>query len=140
MTERENFDKYDNLGEDKLNTKSNKEVDVRNDVMTSGIKRCRGERKIDGFRKKLMIPESEISECSKYDVKSKKGKHYLSVKKFLKKMVSKFIKLILIFISTRKKYKLMRTDANINYLELMFIFLNINQLQKLMKKDILTKI
>ena len=72
MTERENFDKYDNLGENKLNTKSNKEVDVRNDVMTSGIKRCRGERKIDGFRKKLMIPESEISECSNTTSNQKK--------------------------------------------------------------------
>ena len=45
MTERENFDKYDNLSENKLKTKSNKEVYVRNDVMTTGIKRCRGEKK-----------------------------------------------------------------------------------------------
>ena len=45
MTERENFDKYDNLSENKLKTKSNKEVYVRNDVMTTDIKRCRGEKK-----------------------------------------------------------------------------------------------
>ena len=45
MTERENFDKYDNLSENKLKTKSNKEVYVRNDVITTGIKRCRGEKK-----------------------------------------------------------------------------------------------
>ena len=45
MTERENFDKYDNLSENKLKTKSNKEVYVRNDVMTTGIKCCRGEKK-----------------------------------------------------------------------------------------------
>ena len=51
-----------------------------------------------------MIPESEILECSKYDVKSKK-EIYLSVKKYLKNMVSKFTKLILIFISTAKKIK-----------------------------------
>ena len=45
MTERENFDKYDNLSENKLKTKSNKEVYVRNDVMTTGIKRYRGGKK-----------------------------------------------------------------------------------------------
>ena len=33
MTEREIFEKYDNLSEDKLNTKSNKNVYVQNDVM-----------------------------------------------------------------------------------------------------------
>ena len=31
----------------------------------------RSERKIDGLRKKLMIPESEISECPEFEVKSK---------------------------------------------------------------------
>ena len=31
----------------------------------------RGKRKIDGFRKKLMIPEFEISECPEFEVKSK---------------------------------------------------------------------
>ena len=32
--------------------------------MTSVINRCRGEkRKTDGFKKKLMIPESDTSEC-----------------------------------------------------------------------------
>ena len=65
-----------------------------------------------------MIPESEILECSKYDVKSKKGNIFVSEK------IPKFTKLILIFISTtkKKKKKLMRTDANIYYLELMFLF------------------
>ena len=42
--------------------------------MTTVIKRCRGEkkigkRKIDSFRKKLMIPDSEITECPEYKVK-----------------------------------------------------------------------
>ena len=45
MTEREIFEKFDNLGEDELNTKSNKNVHVRNDVMMTIIKRCRGEKK-----------------------------------------------------------------------------------------------
>ena len=43
--------------------------------------------------------------------------------------------LILIFMSiTKKKYKLMEMDANIDYSELMFIFLKIFYLQKFMKK------
>ena len=45
MTEREIFEKYDNLTEDKLDTKSNENVYVKNDVMTAVIKRCRGEKK-----------------------------------------------------------------------------------------------
>ena len=58
MTERDIFKKYDNLSEDELNTKSNKNVFVKNIVMTNIIKHCRGERKrgirgIDGFRKKI---------------------------------------------------------------------------------------
>ena len=36
-------------------------------------KKKRGERKIDGFRKKLMTPESEIPECPEHKVKSKIG-------------------------------------------------------------------
>ena len=48
-----------------------------------------------------------------------------------------FIKLIYIFMSiTKKKYKLAKMDTN-TYLELMFILLNIFQLQKLMKKNML---
>ena len=45
MTERKFFEKYDNLSGDELNTKSNKNVYVKNDVMTTVIKRCRGEKK-----------------------------------------------------------------------------------------------
>ena len=45
--------------------------------------RCRGEKKkkkIDGFRKKLMIPESEISECPEYEVRSKIGRIFVNKK------------------------------------------------------------
>ena len=43
------------------------------------IKRCRGEktggvRAIDGFGKKIMIPDSEIPNCPEFKVKSKIGK------------------------------------------------------------------
>ena len=58
MTEREIYKKFGNLNKDELNTKSNKNVYVRNDVMTTIIKRCTGEKKrgirtIDGFRKRI---------------------------------------------------------------------------------------
>ena len=44
--------------------------------MTTIIKRCWGEktrgiRVIDGFRNKLMIPDSEIPKCPEFEVKSK---------------------------------------------------------------------
>ena len=46
--------------------------------MTTIIKRCRGEktrgiRAIDGFRKKIMIPYSEIPKRPEFQVKSKIG-------------------------------------------------------------------
>ena len=49
--------------------------------MTTTIKRCRGEktrdiRAIDGFRKKLMIPDSGIRKCPEFEVKSKIGKNF----------------------------------------------------------------
>ena len=42
MTEIEVYKKFGSLSEDELNTKSNKNVYVRNDVMTTIIKCCRG--------------------------------------------------------------------------------------------------
>ena len=39
------FEKYANLSENQLNTKNNKEVYAKNDVMTTVIKCCRGEKK-----------------------------------------------------------------------------------------------
>ena len=46
--------------------------------MTNIIKRCRGEKKrgiraTDGFRKKIMISDNEISVCPEHEVKSKIG-------------------------------------------------------------------
>ena len=85
MTKTEIFEKFDNLSEDELNAKNNKEVYAKNDVMTTVIKRCRGEkkrgeRKIDAFRRKLMIPDSEIAECPEYEVKSKIGNIFVNEK------------------------------------------------------------
>ena len=47
--------------------------------MTTVIKWCREEktrgiRAIGGFRKKIMIPDSEIPKCPEFEVKSKIGK------------------------------------------------------------------
>ena len=75
MTKREFFEQFDNLSEKELNKKSNKNVYVRNVFMTVIIKRCRGETKrgvgaIDGFGKKIMIPDSEISEFEVQNLKS----------------------------------------------------------------------
>ena len=62
----------------------------------------RGVRKIDGFRKKLMIPESEIPERSEHEVKSKIG-NICKRKNTRKNILLRFIKLILIFVSITKK-------------------------------------
>ena len=45
MTEREFFKMFFDLGEDDLNTKSNKNVFVKNTIMTNIIKNCKGEKK-----------------------------------------------------------------------------------------------
>ena len=52
MIEREVFEKYDNLGKDELNTKTNKNVYVKNCVITTVIKRYRGGEKKKKRRKR----------------------------------------------------------------------------------------
>ena len=76
MTEKENFEKYANLNEDELREKSNKNVYVKN----AEVKKKRGERTIDGFRKKLMILDSEITEYPEHEVKSKIGNIFVNEK------------------------------------------------------------
>ena len=44
-TESKIYEKFGNLIEGGYNTKSNKNIYVKNDVMTTIIKRCRGEKK-----------------------------------------------------------------------------------------------
>ena len=53
--------------------------------MTTIFKCCRGEKKrgiraINGFRKKSMIPDSEIPKCAEFEVKSKIGKLFMNEK------------------------------------------------------------
>ena len=45
MTEREFYERFYKLSEDELNTKSNKNVFVKNTIMKNIIKHCRGEKK-----------------------------------------------------------------------------------------------
>ena len=45
MTEREIYEKFYNLSEHELNTKNNKNMFVKNNVMTNIIEHCRGEKK-----------------------------------------------------------------------------------------------
>ena len=52
MNKREIFEKYDNLSKNKLNIKNNKEVYVKNDVMTSVIIRSKGKKKKRTKKKK----------------------------------------------------------------------------------------
>ena len=60
--------------------------------MTNIIKHCRGEKirgikAIDGFRKKLMLPDSEISKCPEHEIKLKIGSIYVNKKIFEEKSV-----------------------------------------------------
>ena len=76
MTETKVFKKHDNLSKKELNTKNNREVYVRNDILTIFLKHCRDKKKrvkikIAGIRKKLMILNSEISVYLEYDTKWK---------------------------------------------------------------------
>ena len=87
MTERKIYEKFANLSEDKLNEMSYKNIYVKNNMMTNIIKHCRGEKKrgiraIDGFRRKLMIRDYEVSLSIEHEVKSKVGTIFVNEKMF----------------------------------------------------------
>ena len=72
MAAREIFEKYPNLSENELNTKTKKfmpKMMLWLLLLNAAEVKKRCETKIDGIRKKL-IPRSEISECPEYDTKS----------------------------------------------------------------------
>ena len=109
MTAKQIYTKFTNLSPEKLNTINNKKTYVKNNVITTIIKRCRGEEKrgiraIDGFRNKLMIPDFEIPKCPEFKVRSK-IKKILKNRNFLEEYSVKFMKLIFIFINIMKKKK-----------------------------------
>ena len=81
MTERECYRRFGSLSKKELNKKNNKEAYVRNHVMTTVIKCCRGEKTrriiaIDGFRNKFIIRDSDIPKCPELAAKSKIGKTF----------------------------------------------------------------
>ena len=106
MTEWEIYEMFGNLSEEELNTKSNKNVYVKNVVITAIIKRCRGKkegvRAIDGFRKRLMIPDSETPECPEFEVKSKIVKWFMN-EKILEEYSVRIYEIDPFFISITKK-------------------------------------
>ena len=130
MTEREISKTFDNLDEDELNTKSNKSIYVKNIIMTNIIKHCRGEKKrgikaIDGFRKKLKIPDYEISESIEHVVKSKIQAIFVH-DKIIEEYSVKIYEIDPYFYEHYKnKYKLTIMIKNTYYLEVIFILLNI---------------
>ena len=109
MTEREVFQKYDNLSEHELNNQNDKEVSVRINVITSVTVNCTGEKKRakkkkkkGEFKRKLGFTKFDIMVLSEYSIKSKIGKIFVN-EKYLKNIMSKFMKLILLFIRIVKK-------------------------------------
>ena len=45
MTKKQFYEKFTNLSQEKLNAINNKETYIKNDVMTTIVKRCIGEKK-----------------------------------------------------------------------------------------------
>ena len=127
MTEREIFKKYDNLSENELNTKSNKDVYVRTDIIGSAIVHSTGEKGKKSKKnrwiqkKKSKIPESEILQCPEYTIKSKIGKIFVN-EKILEEYCVNIYENALYFYQHYKekirveknghKYILFRTDVN----------------------------
>ena len=82
-------------------------------------------RAIDGFRKKLMIPDFEISECPEYEVKSKIGTIFVN-EKILEEYPAKNYEFDPYFYEHYKeKIQTDKMSVSTYYLELMFILLNI---------------
>ena len=130
MTEREYYRRFDNLSEKELNKKNNKEAYVRNDVMTTIINRCRGEktkgiRATDGYRNKLIISDSEIPECPEFEVKSKIGKIFKKHNPLEEYSVKIYEIDPYFYEHYEKKYKLIKMGVNIYYLELIFILVSV---------------
>ena len=99
-------------------------------MLTTAIKRCRGEktrgiRAIDGFRNKLMIPDSEISKRPEFEVKSKIGKIFKNQNP-LEEYSVKINGIDCYFYEHyEKKYKLIKMGVNIYCLELIFILVSV---------------
>ena len=88
-------------------------------------KKTRGMKVIDGFRNKLMIPDSEVPKCPEFEVKSKIGKIFKNHNP-LKEYSVRIYKIDPYFHEhCEKKYKLIIICANIYCLELIFTLVNV---------------
>ena len=77
-----------------------------------------------GFKKKLVIPDSEISKCPEFEVKSKIGKIFKNHNP-LEEYSVKIYKIDPYFYEHyEKKYKLIKMGVNIFYLEMILISMN----------------
>ena len=88
--------------------------------MTTISKRCRGEktrgiRAIDGFRNKLITPDSEIPKYSEFEVKSKIGNFFKNHSFFQEYSVKIYEIDPYFYEHYEKKYKLMKMGINICY-------------------------
>ena len=95
--------------------------------MTTVIKRSTGEkkstiRKIDGFRKKLIIPE--IPKCPESEVKPKIRKMFKKYNPLEEYSVRIYEINIYFYEHCEEKYKLIKMDVNTYYFDLMFILMN----------------
>ena len=85
----------------------------------------KGIRAIDGFRKKLMIPDYEISKCLEHEVKPKIGAIFIN-EKILEEYSVKIYEIDHYFYEHYKeKIQTDKMIENTYYLELIFILLNI---------------
>ena len=79
---------------------------------------------IDEFRKKLMIPDFEISKCPEFEVKTKLGKIFKKHNPIQQYSVRIYEIDPYFYEHYEQKYKLIKMGVNIFYLELMFILIN----------------
>ena len=130
MTKTQIYKKFTNLTKKELNTKNNQNPYVRNDVVTTIIKRCRGGktrgiRAIEGCRNKLMIPDSQIPKCPEFQVKSKMlkiSKKHIPLEEYSVKIseIDPYF-----YEHYEKKYKLIKVGVNIYYLAFIFILVSV---------------
>ena len=81
-------------------------------------------REIDGFRKKLMIPDYQIPKCPEFEVKSKIGNIFKKHNPLEEYSVRIYEIDLYFYEQYEKKYKLIKMDVNTYYFELMFILMN----------------
>ena len=95
------------------------------EMMSCRGEKTRGIRAIDGFRNKLMIPDSEIPKCPISEVKSKIGKIFKN-HNLLEEYSVRIYKIDADFYERyEKKKKLIIMGVNIYYLELLFTLVNV---------------